>query len=84
MQKRCPWVGKECDCQDFPWLVNDTLPAKCEQDMPMEMAGVRKVSPQMKARYRLYLMPCKKCKQRFEKNDQSITLCQRCETVAAA
>ena len=27
--KRCPWVARACDCQEFPWKVDGYIPSKC-------------------------------------------------------
>lgn len=81
MTRRCPWSGNECECVSFPWLENEVIPARCEADLPIEMAGCRKVSGAMKERYRLYLIPCRRCKQRFEKL-QPASVCPRCSGVA--
>lgn len=78
---QCPWTGLPCDCAGFPWLEgrNGVIPAKCEIDMPIEMAAVRKVSTPFKARYLAYLVPCTKCKSRYEKIDGlKHGLCERC------
>ena len=50
----CPWHGLPCDCQDFPFLKNGIIPAACEESMPDEILGVRKVSDSGKARYKAY------------------------------
>ena len=47
----CPWSGCECNCQTFPWKVDNLIPERCERLM-MEFspytALVRSVSPQAK------------------------------------
>lgn len=80
--KNCPWTGLICDCAGFPWLVNGVIPAKCEAEMPIEMAAIRKISPAMKARYQAYLVPCPRCHFRYEKTEGvKYGLCERCAAV---
>lgn len=77
--KKCPWTGLICDCAGFPWLINNAVPAKCEAEMPIEMAAVRKVSLSFKGRYLAYLVPCRRCKFRYEKTEGvKHGLCEKC------
>jgi hypothetical protein len=50
----CPWGGLPCDCTTFPYLKNGIVPIKCEEQMPDELLGLRKVSDAGKKRYAFY------------------------------
>ena len=50
----CPWSGSVCDCLQFPYKIDGSIPSKCEQIMMQTTpytAQVRAVSPQAKAEY---------------------------------
>ena len=53
--KICPWGGLPCDCRAFPFLKNGLVPSMCEEEMPPEILGLRKVSENGKLRHRAYL-----------------------------
>lgn len=53
---RCPWGGLPCNCESFPWLQNGLIPMKCENQMPLALLGLRKVSDKGKRRYEAYLL----------------------------
>lgn len=50
----CCWGGLPCGCTSFPWTHNGLIPQKCEDQMPDELLGLRKVSPAGKERFRAY------------------------------
>jgi hypothetical protein len=50
----CPWSGQPCECAAFPYTKNGVIPQYCEDRMPDEILGVRKVSPAGKARFKAY------------------------------
>lgn len=52
---RCPWGGLPCDCNKFPWLENGLVPQRCENQMPLALLGLRKVSLAGVARYNKYV-----------------------------
>lgn len=29
--KRCPWSGMPCDCEEFPWTRDGKIPKKCAE-----------------------------------------------------
>ena len=45
---RCPWSGVECDCKEFPWMVDGFVPPVCGnlmKDKMPAMLAFRKVNP---------------------------------------
>ena len=54
MKQLCAWGGLPCGCTEFPWTWNGLVPAKCEEQMPDQLLGLRKVSAAGKERFRRY------------------------------
>lgn len=47
----CGWAGKACDCEGFPWLVEEKLPAKCQSllTLPMAELWIKKIDAEKAA-----------------------------------
>lgn len=54
MRLLCPWSGMPCDCKEFPWIEDGTVPKKCEDKMSDALLGIRKVSPEGLKRFKAY------------------------------
>lgn len=65
---------------DFPWKnAKGHILKECESNLPIEMVGSRDVTQELKKRYKEYLVPCKRCKFRFEKNGNTTGICEKCQ-----